>query len=343
MARSAGDAAGLLRWSDEDAGGLLADSPAIDAGLNNVPAGNMDQRGFKRNVDDPNTPNGPSGTIDIGAFEFAGAPIIVSTLVDESDGNFLPGDLSLREAIDLAVTLPGNDTITFSTIHPFNLFAAGPATMMLAYDGPDSGTAPDQLTLGTNVTIDGPGANQLSISGNFQTRVFNVNSDVTAKIRNLRITGGALADGAGIYNSGTLTVDGADRWQFGAIGGRRHRAKRRRHTDDFEQHLVEQHGIGRRRRAVCHQWYGVGGEQHVLEQRGQWRGRRHLCLVGDHRLAKQHGDVKSRGRGQRHQRGGFAGRAIQHDRGRESECIGGAGLGRHLGQLQYGEQLQSHW
>jgi len=41
------------------------------------------------------------------------APLIVSTLADESDGNFSPGDLSLREAVFLSNNSAG-DRITFA-------------------------------------------------------------------------------------------------------------------------------------------------------------------------------------------------------------------------------------
>ncbi len=41
------------------------------------------------------------------------ANLIVSTTVDESDGDYSPGDLSLREAIDLADGTPYSETISF--------------------------------------------------------------------------------------------------------------------------------------------------------------------------------------------------------------------------------------
>ena len=39
----------------------------------------------------------------------------VSTAVDENDGDYSPGDLSLREALALAAELPGNDVIEFDS------------------------------------------------------------------------------------------------------------------------------------------------------------------------------------------------------------------------------------
>ena len=79
---------------------LLAGSPALNmgnpaavAGVGTVPQ--FDQRGapFGRVF---------GGRIDIGAFEQQSLNWVVDTLADESDGNYGPGDLSLREAINLA-------------------------------------------------------------------------------------------------------------------------------------------------------------------------------------------------------------------------------------------------
>ena len=78
------------------------------AGVGGVPE--FDQRG---------TPFGRviNGRIDIGAFEYQAASdlnLVVDTLVDESDGDYSLGDLSLREAILLANTYPSVDTIHFA-------------------------------------------------------------------------------------------------------------------------------------------------------------------------------------------------------------------------------------
>ena len=173
---------------------LATTSPAINHGSNAkaIDAGSnallVDQRSFARNI-----PSG--GTVDIGAFEFA-APIVVSTLVDESDGNISSGDLSLREALALAAAIPGADKITFAS----SLFSSGPATITLSLG---------ELTLDSNVTITGPGADKLSISANNQTGVFYENSGVTATLSGVKITGGNTNAGGGIFASGSLTLDHA--------------------------------------------------------------------------------------------------------------------------------------
>jgi hypothetical protein len=69
------------------------------------------------------------------------------------------------------VTNPGHDTIEFSPA----LFNNGPAKITLAFDGNDAGTTPDQISINANnVTIEGPGAELLSIDGDDKYRVFYV-------------------------------------------------------------------------------------------------------------------------------------------------------------------------
>jgi PKD repeat protein len=53
------------------------------------------------------------------------SPVIVSTAADESDGDYSAGDLSLREAIELANVYPDNTVITF------DIGSGGPQTIML--------------------------------------------------------------------------------------------------------------------------------------------------------------------------------------------------------------------
>ena len=60
-----------------------------------------------------------------------------------------------------------------------------------------------------NLTITGPGAGNLAISGNQASRVFVVREGVTATIQGVTIRDGNAADndgGGGILNLGTLTV-----------------------------------------------------------------------------------------------------------------------------------------
>jgi hypothetical protein len=107
-------------------------------------------------------------------------PIVTST-ADAGAG-------SLREA--LANVCTGN-TITF------NLAGAGPHTITLT-----SG----ELAVTKNVTINNNSGEGITVSGNSASRVFNVNTGITAAIVGLTISGGSAASGAGIQNNGTLTV-----------------------------------------------------------------------------------------------------------------------------------------
>jgi hypothetical protein len=78
---------------------------------------------------------------------------------------------------------------------------------------PGAFTAPQTITLtsgelfiDTDMTIQGPGANLLSISGNNASRVVYVGEGITAKLDGVTIRDGNADDGAGITNSGNLTL-----------------------------------------------------------------------------------------------------------------------------------------
>jgi autotransporter-associated beta strand protein len=139
-------------------------------------------------------------TQSTGPFNIVIAPavLVVSTLADENDGNFSPGHLSLREAVQIADMRAGADTITFDPA----LTASGAATITLTQD--------NLLLTDTTgkTTIQGPGANLLTISGNDQYRVFRVIPNAELDISGLTIAHGkpAVGDGGGIDNFGTLTV-----------------------------------------------------------------------------------------------------------------------------------------
>lgn len=115
-------------------------------------------------------------------------PLVVDTLIDESDNNFSAGDVSLREVIENA---SNGSTISFAP------GLQGTITL-------DS-----QLLINKNLTIDGPGANLLSLSGNNTSRVFEIANGATVTLEGLTIANGFAnnASGGAIENYGTLTVD----------------------------------------------------------------------------------------------------------------------------------------
>ncbi len=169
---------------------LVPSSPAIDAV--NVPSGiTTDQRGVFR----------PFGSNpDIGAVEFVPlfdvSNITVDTLVDENDGDLSAGDVSLREAI-LFSSAAG--TINFSSS-----LAGGTITLTQG-----------ELAINKDLTINGLGADNLTVSGNNAFRVFNINDGDNSRLIDVVIDGLTIADGnpnttdrsgGGIFNSENLTV-----------------------------------------------------------------------------------------------------------------------------------------
>ena len=166
---------------------LLTGSPAIGAGnIALIPEGiTTDQRGFTRVV---------NGNVDIGAFEVQSDPLLVNTTVD---GYAVPlGELDLRGAVELANVQPGDNTVTFD---PTVFSSAQTITLT-------SGQLELSKTSGTE-TITGPAAG-LTISGGGLSRVFQVDSGVTASLSGLVVTGGSTAEnGGGLYNDrGTTTL-----------------------------------------------------------------------------------------------------------------------------------------
>lgn len=178
----------------------LVGSPAIDSGDPTFfpPAGIFDQRGlphprvFDGNGDSVNR-------VDKGAVERDVLYFQVDTPADENDGNFLAGDFSLREAIGQASQLvAGTPTIVFAP----SLTAGGPATILLALG---------DLDIADRVTIEGPGANLLTIHAQQNSRIFNIDDElagqVDVRISGLTLTGGRDNNAGGaIFSQEKLTV-----------------------------------------------------------------------------------------------------------------------------------------
>ena len=99
---------------------------------------------------------------------------------------------SLRQAIIDANTQAGADTIQF----------ADELVGTIALTG-------GQLNITDHLTINGPGARLLSVSGSRQSRVFNISGGAAVGIDDLTITKGqVVGDGGGILNTAsTLTLD----------------------------------------------------------------------------------------------------------------------------------------
>ena len=104
-----------------------------------------------------------------------------TTVTNTNDSG--PG--SLRAAIASAGS---GGTVNFSLAYP--------ATIVLA----------STLTIGANVTINGPGAGNLAIDGDGSVGVFQINAGVIASFSGVTIQDGNATNGGGIFNSGTLTL-----------------------------------------------------------------------------------------------------------------------------------------
>ena len=109
--------------------------------------------------------------------------VVVDTLADESLVN---GTTSLREAIALAAA---GDTVQFKS------GLAGTITL-----------GGEQLLIGKNLAVSGPGAGVLSISGNNASRVLEVKPGFAVALSGLTIKLGRADFGGGIHNTGTLTL-----------------------------------------------------------------------------------------------------------------------------------------
>jgi hypothetical protein len=179
---------------------IFAGDPALVPGENGVPE--FDQRGapYARRT----------GTrVAIGAVESDVKPIIVDSLKDGSDGNYGPGELTLREALELANERVGLDAVEFKA----TLFAAGPQRIILT-QGP--------LLISDEMELRGPGASLLTIDaagndiwpdrlggGTSAFVIADANRSVAREVRiaDLSVTG---AEQAGIRSEESLTLIGVN-------------------------------------------------------------------------------------------------------------------------------------
>ena len=75
-----------------------------------------------------------------------------------------------------------------------------------ALDGQTITLTQGQLVVNQSVTINGPGAARLTVSGNAAGRIFDIGSGVNATISGLRLINGLATDGGAIFNAGNLTL-----------------------------------------------------------------------------------------------------------------------------------------
>lgn len=175
---------------------LLPNSRAIDSGA--ATEIEIDQRGEARQI---------GSTVDRGAYESAPPTSMrVDTLSDLSDGFYGPGEFSLREAIEWANQLPGTDEIAFDEDFLTELRDAGEPILLELENGP--------LLINSDITLHGPGVDQLTISGLNDSRVFEIAGGATVTLTDATLTdgyaewktGGPRGDGGAIHNAGDLTL-----------------------------------------------------------------------------------------------------------------------------------------
>jgi hypothetical protein len=169
---------------------LLDGSPAIDAGDPSATAGSAgtpvtDQRGegYLRVF---------GLAIDIGAIEQLPDVFVVDTFDDVSNGNTSAGNLSIREALEIANAKPGADTIVFDESLSGETISQNNGVLFITSD----------------VTIAGPGADLLTINAFNNSRVLRIDASATADISGLTLRGGSIGKGGGLRNDGQATLSG---------------------------------------------------------------------------------------------------------------------------------------
>src|SRR6266540_3967117 len=124
------------------------------------------------------------------------------------------------------ITLLGTSAASAATITVINTNDSGPGSLRQALSDANNGDTINfnsslngqritltsgQLVVNRNLKIGGLGANNLTVDGNANDRVFYINFNITVTISGLTITNGHAQLGGGIYNQGgfkgaTLTV-----------------------------------------------------------------------------------------------------------------------------------------
>jgi len=130
---------------------------------------------------------------NVAEYPYRLATFTVTKTADTDDGT-CAADCSLREAIDAANGAVGPDIIAFG--------AGVTGTITLTLGGINS-----RIDISDDLTINGPGAGTLAISGNNTSRIFNASSS-TLTIRDLTLRDGNATYGGAIQSTvDTLTIE----------------------------------------------------------------------------------------------------------------------------------------
>jgi hypothetical protein len=165
--------------TSEDSGGSVARIRLFDSALSETDVGRLDRLEPTIFMVNENSDLGDNNLVD-------GKCLTVN-----------PNECTLRAAVQQARVTAGGDTINFTSAVDGTI-TLGLGELVIG-DDPDSDK---------DVTINGPGARILTVSGNNASRVFRIVDDASAVINRLRISNGNTAfSGGGISNDGdSLTL-----------------------------------------------------------------------------------------------------------------------------------------
>jgi hypothetical protein len=135
--------------------------------------------------------------------------LVVTSTADTVDP--LASGLSLREAINLSNAMHGRQTITFDLGHDRHQIDLSGKELSITHDVTIKGVANDDHDEHDD---DGGGGNQITVSGNDASRVFDISAGTTVTIAGLTIIHGRAGKnapvlpsiGGGILNEGNLTL-----------------------------------------------------------------------------------------------------------------------------------------
>jgi hypothetical protein len=152
------------------------------------------------------------------------------------------GPGSLRAAIGAANTNPGPDTIVFAGgLHGTIKLTSG------------------ELLITDSVTISGPGANKLAVSGNNASRVFEVAAGLKVTLVGLTISNGLADTAGGIDNFGSLTIGQCIVSNNHALGDSPTSGVGGGTVNESGANLTIDHCVFNSNQAVGNQGFGYGG------------------------------------------------------------------------------------
>lgn len=122
----------------------------------------------------------------------------VTRFDDPDPDSCLPEDCSLREAVRAANASPGHDLVALGT---------GTYTLTLAAMNGDSNAANGDLDITDDVTIQGTGAANSVIDGNYLDAILQIFNGVSVTLNAVTLQKGQQGYGGAIYSDGDLTLN----------------------------------------------------------------------------------------------------------------------------------------